>query len=85
MHSFLTRCYKDQRGAHIVEVSLAIGLFALVAAFGYFAFGDAMADYYVTLVCEIGNSSSFIEAPEQGEGGCGVAPPPEDPGPPGPP
>ena len=76
MHTFLTRCYKDQRGAHIVEVSLAIGLFALVAAFGYFAFGDAMADYYDILACEIGNSSSYIEAAEQGE--CGVAP---DPGP----
>ena len=60
MHSFLTRCYKDQRGAHIVEVSLAVGLFALVAAFGYFAFGDALADYYVTLGFEFGNSSSFL-------------------------
>ena len=82
MRSFMTRCYKDQRGAHVVEMSLAIGLFALIAAFGYFAFGDALADYYVTLVCEMGNSSSFIEAPEPSEGGCGGLLPPEDPEPP---
>ncbi len=85
MRSFLRRCYKDQRGAHIVEVALAIMLFALIAAFGYFAFGDALADYYVILACEMGNSSSFIEAPAPGEGACGdVLPPEEPPGPPNP-
>ena len=60
MRCFLTRFYHDQRGAHVVEMSLAIGLFALMAAFGYFAFGDALADYYVTLGFEFGNSSTFL-------------------------
>ncbi len=73
MRSFLRRCYKDQRGAHIVEMALAIGLFALIAAFGYFAFGDALADYYVTLGIEFGNGVSFIGDP---------APVDEDPSPP---
>jgi Flp pilus assembly pilin Flp len=63
MRAFLTRCYKDQRGAHIVEMSLAIGLFALIAAFGYFAFGDALTDYYNTLSIEFGNGVSFIGTP----------------------
>jgi Flp pilus assembly pilin Flp len=60
MRSFLTRIYKDQRGAHVVEMSLAVGLFALIAAFGYFAFGDSLADYYDVLGFEFGNSSTFL-------------------------
>jgi hypothetical protein len=60
MCSFLTRIYKNQRGAHVVEMSLAIGLFALIAAFGYFAFGDAMVYYYDVLGFEFGNSSTFL-------------------------
>ena len=60
MRCFLTRFYHDQRGAHVVEMSLAIGLFALIAAFGYFAFGDSLADYYDTLGFEFGNSSTFL-------------------------
>lgn len=64
MRSFLTRFYKDQRGAHVVEMSLAVGLFALVAAFGYFAFADSLADYYDILGNEFGNASLFIDSAE---------------------
>ena len=30
-------------------MALAIALFALVAGFGFFAFGDALADFFVSL------------------------------------
>ena len=43
-------------GAHSVEMSLAIALFALIAGFGFFAFGDALADFFNKL------GSSFSQA-----------------------
>jgi Flp pilus assembly pilin Flp len=61
MRSFLTRFCQDQRGAHVVEMSIAVGLFALIAAFGFFAMGDAIADYYVTLKCNFHLGSLFVE------------------------
>ena len=71
MRSFLIRFAKDKSGAHIVELSIAVGLFALVAAFGFFFLGDAVADYFDILRCNFANASTFVEsgAPE----GC-VAP-----------
>jgi Flp pilus assembly pilin Flp len=59
MRSFLTRFCRDQRGAHVVEMSIAVGLFALIGAFGFFFFGDALADYYVTLYCNFANGSLY--------------------------
>jgi small neutral amino acid transporter SnatA (MarC family) len=47
--SFLARLAKDQRGGHTAQVALAIVLFALVAAFGFFFMGDAIADFFVAL------------------------------------
>ena len=49
VRSFLIRLAKDEDGSHTTEMALAIALFALVAGFGFFTFGDALADFFVTL------------------------------------
>jgi hypothetical protein len=36
----------DERGSHTTEVALSIGLFALIAGFGFFTFGDALAEFF---------------------------------------
>ena len=46
---FLVRLAKREDGSHTTEMALAIALFALVAGFGFFAFGDALADFFVSL------------------------------------
>ncbi len=49
VRSFLIRLAKDEDGSHTTEMALAIALFALVAGFGFFTFGDALADFFVSL------------------------------------
>ncbi len=49
LYLFLTRLAKDEDGSHTTEMALAIALFALVAGFGFFTFGDALADFFVAL------------------------------------
>jgi Flp pilus assembly pilin Flp len=56
MHAFFLRFAKDEGGSHTTEMALAIALFALIAGFGFFAFGDALADFFQGL------GSSFREA-----------------------
>ncbi len=46
--SRLTRLVRDREGSHTTEMSMALALFALVAGFGFFIFGDALADFFVT-------------------------------------
>jgi Flp pilus assembly pilin Flp len=50
----------DERGAHSVEFGLAIALFALIAAFGFFAFGDALTDFFVSVGTEFKNAALKI-------------------------
>ena len=47
--ALLIRLVKDERGAHTLEMALAVGLFALVAGFGFFFIGDAIADFLVDI------------------------------------
>ena len=56
MRAFLRRFTADERGSHTTEMALAIALFALIAGFGFFAFGDALADFFNKL------GSSFSQA-----------------------
>ena len=42
LRTFLTRLRKDEQGSHTTEMALAIALFALVAGFGFFTYGDAL-------------------------------------------
>ena len=56
MRAFFLRFAKDERGSHTTEMALAIALFALIAGFGFFAFGDALADFFAKL------GSSFTQA-----------------------
>jgi Flp pilus assembly pilin Flp len=58
MGFFLSRFAKDEGGSHTTEMALAIALFALVAGFGFFAYGDALADFFFKL------GSSFAQAGE---------------------
>ena len=60
MNSFLSRFAKDERGSHTVEMALAIALFALIAGFGFFAFGDALADFFNKLGNEFRNAGNMI-------------------------
>ena len=46
MLTFFMRFANDERGSHTTEMALAIALFALIAGFGFFAFGDALADFF---------------------------------------
>jgi Flp pilus assembly protein TadG len=47
--SLLARLTRDQRGGHTVQMAIAIVLFALVAAFGFYSMGDAIADFFDAL------------------------------------
>ena len=44
--AFAIRMIRDDRGSHTTEVALSIGLFALIAGFGFFTFGDALAEFF---------------------------------------
>ena len=46
---FLVRLVENEEGSHTTEMALAIALFALVAGFGFFTAGDALADFFVTM------------------------------------
>jgi hypothetical protein len=41
-------------------MSIAVSLFALIGAFGFFAMGDGVADYFITLKDNFANGSSFV-------------------------
>jgi Flp pilus assembly pilin Flp len=60
MDSILIRFAKDERGSHTTEMALAIALFALIAGFGFFAFGDALADFFSKLGEEFQNAGDMI-------------------------
>jgi Flp pilus assembly pilin Flp len=50
----------DERGAHSVEFGLVIALFTLVAAFGFFVFGDVLTDFFVGVGSEFKNAAGKI-------------------------
>ena len=50
----------DERGSHTVEMGLALALFALIAGFGFFAFADALADFFVKVGTEFKNAALKI-------------------------
>jgi Flp pilus assembly pilin Flp len=60
MRAFFLRFAKDERGSHTTEMALAIALFALIAGFGFFAFGDALADFFSKLGDEFQNAGDMI-------------------------
>jgi Flp pilus assembly pilin Flp len=60
MRAFFFRFAKDERGSHTTEMALAIALFALIAGFGFFAFGDALADFFAKLGDEFQNAGNMI-------------------------
>ena len=60
MRAFFLRFAKDERGSHTTEMALAIALFALIAGFGFFAFGDALADFFNKLGTEFQNAGNMI-------------------------
>ena len=60
MRAFFLRFAKDERGSHTTEMALAIALFALIAGFGFFAFGDALADFFNKLGTEFANAGNMI-------------------------
>jgi Flp pilus assembly pilin Flp len=60
MRTFLRRFVMDERGSHTTEMALAIALFALIAGFGFFAFGDALADFFSKLGDEFANAGNMI-------------------------
>jgi len=60
MRAFFLRFAKDERGSHPTEMALAIALFALIAGFGFFAFGDALADFFVRLGIGFQNAGNMI-------------------------
>jgi Flp pilus assembly pilin Flp len=66
---FLSRLTRNERGSHTTELALAVALFALIAGFGFFALGDALADFFTAVGDKI-------------RGGLGFFPPPPEPPPP---
>jgi Flp pilus assembly pilin Flp len=64
MGSLVIRFAKDESGSHTTEMALAIALFALIAGFGFFAFGDALADFFFDLGTEFQNAGD--NAPDFG-------------------
>ena len=50
----------DERGAHSVEMGLAIALFALIAAFGFFAFAENLVDLFAKVGTEFKNAALKI-------------------------
>ena len=49
IESSLVQLTKNKKAPHTTEMALAIALFALVAGFGFFSFGDLLADFFVSL------------------------------------
>ena len=62
MRAFFLRFAKDERGSHTTEMALAIALFALIAGFGFFAFGDALADFFNKLGTSFQQAGDMIPA-----------------------
>jgi Flp pilus assembly pilin Flp len=62
MHAFLLRFAKDERGSHTTEMALAIALFALIAGFGFFAFGEALAEFFQRLGNEFSSANLAVPA-----------------------
>ncbi len=60
MRTFFRRFAKDESGSHTTEMALAIALFALIAGFGFFAFGDALADFFNKLGTSFGQAGNMI-------------------------
>ena len=60
MSNFLVRFAKDEGGSHTTEMALAIALFALIAGFGFFAFGDALADFFSKLGTSFQQAGNMI-------------------------
>jgi Flp pilus assembly pilin Flp len=60
MCTFLRRLAKDERGSHTTEMALAIALFALIAGFGFFAFGDALATFFFDLGVQFQNAGNNV-------------------------
>jgi Flp pilus assembly pilin Flp len=52
MTRLLTRLWRDERGIESLEIAIAAGLFALIAGFGLFVLGDALADYFAQMGAE---------------------------------
>ena len=59
---FLSRLATDEEGSHTTEMALAIALFALVAGFGFFTFGDALADSFVSLGSNFSGNNLAVPA-----------------------
>jgi Flp pilus assembly pilin Flp len=62
MSAFLLHYARDERGSHSTEMALAIALFALIAGFGFFAFGDALADFFVKLGENFSQAGDMVPA-----------------------
>lgn len=60
LQSCLGRLWRYEQGSHTTEMALAIALFALVAGFGFFAFGDALADFFVNLGASFANAALAV-------------------------
>jgi Flp pilus assembly pilin Flp len=60
LRNLLIRWALDERGSNTVEMALALALFTLVAGFGFFAFGDALADFFVKVGTEFKNAALRI-------------------------
>ena len=60
--SFWFSLAKGEEGSHTTEMALAIALFALIAGFGFFIFGDALADFFVALGQNFSNSTLAVPA-----------------------
>ena len=60
MGAFLLHLAKDERGSHTTEMALAIALFAVIAGFGFFAFGDALADFFGALGSDFQQAGTMI-------------------------
>ena len=50
----------DESGAHSVEMALAIALFALIAAFGFFAFAENLVDLFAKVGTDFKNAALKI-------------------------
>jgi Flp pilus assembly pilin Flp len=51
---------KDEDGSHTLEMALGVALFSLIAGFGFFAFGDALAEFFVRIGNEFRNAALAI-------------------------
>ena len=60
MRAFFLRFAKDESGSHTTEMALAIALFALIAGFGFFAFGDALADFFQGLAASFSQAGNMV-------------------------